>query len=74
MRLRAPSVAEIFAGMKLVEERRNVRDKSEHGEANYAGKARDGRGPVGGQQYQQQQQLGRQNVAAKAKALTNAIC
>ena len=34
----APTVAEIFAGMKMHEERQNARDEAEHGEANYAGR------------------------------------
>ena len=36
----APTVAEIFAGMKMLEERQNARDEAEHGEANYAGRRR----------------------------------
>ena len=31
----APTVVEIFAGMKMLEERQNARDELEHGEANY---------------------------------------
>ena len=34
----APSVAEILAGMKMLEERQNARDEAEHGEANYGGR------------------------------------
>ena len=37
MRMPPPTVADIFTGMKIIEERQNVRDESEHGEANYAG-------------------------------------
>ena len=36
MRMPPPTVADIFAGMKIIEERQNVRDEAEHGEANYA--------------------------------------
>ena len=34
----APSVAKIFAGMKMLEERQNAGDEAEYGEANYAGR------------------------------------
>ena len=37
MRMPPPTVADIVVGMKIIEERQNVRDESEHGEANYAG-------------------------------------
>ena len=44
-----PPEADIFAGMKMLEERQNARDAHEYGEANFAGRA------GGGQQLQQQQ-------------------
>ena len=46
-----PSVANIFAGMKMLEERHNARDEHEYGEANFAGRV------SGGQQPHQQQKL-----------------
>ena len=54
LRQPAPTVAEIFASMKMLEERQNAKDEAEHGEANYAGKAARGhRGVVGGVNQQQ---------------------
>ena len=45
----APTVAEIFANMKMMEERQNVRDEAEHDEVNYAGRAAGGqRGAAAG--------------------------
>ena len=32
-----PTIQEIFAGMRVLEERQNARDEREHGEAHYAG-------------------------------------
>ena len=52
IRIPTPIVAEIFAGMKKLEERQNARDESEHGEANYAGWGGGGnRGYGGGNQH-----------------------
>ena len=66
----APTIAEIFAGMKMLKERQNARDEAEHGEANYAG--RGGGGNLGfgggGHQHQQQQQPLRQNSVRKLLA------
>ena len=44
----APTVVEIFARMKMLEERQNSRDESEHGEANYAGRGGGGNCGFGG--------------------------
>ena len=73
MRMPAPTVAEIFAGMKFMEERQNVRDEIEHGEANYVGRAGSGRGAGGVQQYRHQRHQQSDRAAAKAKSLANAI-
>ena len=39
---------EIFAGMKMLEERLNARDEAEHGEANYDGRGGGGNRGFGG--------------------------
>ena len=72
MRMPPPTVADIFAGMKIIEEWQNVRDESEHGEENYAGRFGGGNrvAEEGGQQ--QQQHLARQ--ATKNKAMAATIC
>ena len=43
-----PIVVEIFAGMKMLEERQNVTDEAEHGEANYVGRGGGGNRGFGG--------------------------
>ena len=48
MRMPPPTIADIFGGMKIIEERQNVRDESEHGEANYAGRFGGGNSVAGG--------------------------
>ena len=69
LRQPAPTVAEIFAGMKILEERQNARDEAEHGEANYASKAAGGhRGAVGGVNQQ------RPRPKPKLLALVTTIC
>ena len=43
-----PTVQDIFAGMRVLEERQNVRDEREHGEAHYAGRPGGGGARGGG--------------------------
>ena len=75
IRSRAPIVAEIFACMKMLEERQNARDEAEHGEANYAGRGGVNRGfGGGGHQHQQQQQPLRQKFGAKAAGMVTSMC
>ena len=80
IRIPAPTVAEIFAGMKMLEERQNARDESKHGEANYAGRRGGGnRGYGGGNQHQnhqnhQNQQLSRPNFGGKTSGASNSEC
>ena len=52
----APTVAEIFAGMKMLEERQNATDEFEHGEANYAERGGGGNRGFGGGGHQNQHQ------------------
>ena len=62
-----PSVADIFAGMKMLEERHNARDEHEYGEANFVGRA------SGGQQLHQQLHQ-QQKSKLKLPPLSTAIC
>ena len=74
----APTVAKIFAGMKMVEERKNVRDEYEPGGANYAGWGGGGNRGCGGgghqNQHQQQQQPSRQKLGRKAAGMSTSVC
>ena len=75
LRQPAPTVAEIFAGMKMLEERQNARDKAEHGEANYAGKAAGGhRGVVGGVNQRQPRPKPKLPALVKVQGHLLSIC
>ena len=72
----APTVAEIFARMKMLEERQNARDEVEHGEVNYVGRGGGGNRGFGGggHQHQQQQQPLRQKFGAKVGGMSTSVC
>ena len=76
----APTVAEIFARMKMLEERQNARDEFEHGEANYAGRGGGGNRGLGEgghqnqHQHQQQHQPSRQKLGGKAAGMSTSVC
>ena len=76
IRSRAPTVAEIFAGMKMLEERQNAKDEAEHGETNYAGRGGGGNRGFGGggHQHQQEQQPLRQKLGAKVAGMATSVC
>ena len=80
IRSRAPTVAEIFAGMKMLAERQNARDEFEHGEANYAGRGGGGNRGFGGgnqqnqHQNHQHQQSSRPKFGGKATGASTSEC
>ena len=71
----APTVAKIFAGMNMLEERENARDEYEHGEANYAGRGGgENRGFGGGNEQNQHEQSSRPKFGGKAAGASTSEC
>ena len=67
--LRQPlsSIADIFAGMKMLQERQNARDEHEYEETNFFGRA-------GGGQQLHQQEKSKLKLKFKLPPLSIAIC